>query len=89
MAVMELLDALLSDVVKNDFMVIPCKVTNIGETLPAPYQAAFYRIAEQKYEDGGLASEIASLKLAEAGINIGGTTIARHRRNACRCPRKG
>lgn len=89
MGVMEMLDALLTDTIKHDILVMPCKVTTIGESLPAPYQAAYYRIAEQKFDNGGMPPEIASLKLAEAGIQIGSTTIARHRRNACRCPRKG
>lgn len=87
--IMQMLDALLSDTIKNDILVQPCKVTTIGNDLPTTYQAAFFRITELQFEDGGLPSEIASLKLAEAGIQIGSTTIARHRRNACRCPRKG
>ena len=86
---MELLNALLNDSVESQIVSIPCKVAVQGEKLSEPYQTAYWKIVLTTYENGGLTEDHAAAKLASAGIQIGATTIRRHRSGLCRCPRKG
>ena len=82
-----MLDALLADVAQP--IVEPCKVTLVGDTLPEPYKSAYWRLINTSFDQGGYASVVASKKLADAGIRIGGTVIGQHRRGDCKCDMKG
>lgn len=77
-------DALLSDEHSVAF-VEPCRVTLVGDSLEEPYRSAFWSLIDKGHAQGGLADHTASKKLAQAGIQIGPSTLNRHRRGLCRC----
>ena len=80
------LDALLSSGIVSHKVGTPCRVSQIITALEEPYQSAARKLAETRFEDGGLSTPKVAAKFAEAGIKVSATTLTHHRNGWCPCP---
>lgn len=62
-----------------------CKVGRFYNDLPEKYQTALHGLLFTKYEDGGLTDEEMTIRLREAGCDVGSTVVNKHRKNKCAC----
>ncbi|CAB4153166.1 hypothetical protein UFOVP609_49 [uncultured Caudovirales phage] len=80
------LDALLNPDHAGPKVGVPCRVSRIISALEEPYQSAARKLAETRFEDGGLSAPKVAAKFAEAGITVSATTLSHHRNGWCPCP---
>lgn len=63
----------------------PCKSRKLIDSLEDPYKTALDALVNKSVDDGGLSPNRAAARIAEAGIDLSGHSIYRHRLGACAC----
>lgn len=81
------LNALIQETPPRSQIGRPCKVAALAETLDEPYRGALINLLRTGFQDGGETDEQIRDRLRVAGFDVGATTINRHRREACSCPK--
>lgn len=62
-----------------------CKVGRFYAELPEKYQTALDGLLFTSYADGGLNDDELTVRLREAGCDVGSTVVRRHRKKTCVC----
>jgi hypothetical protein len=66
----------------------PCLVARTVNTLADPYKTAVTTALTIRYQDGGATDFEIGSRMRAAGLQVGDTTINRHRNNKCTCPKE-